>query len=40
LGTPVLAVGNTTTAKVFLDYNLDETGFELSQISEGYIGRM
>jgi hypothetical protein len=39
LGTP-LAVGNASTAKVFLDYNLDNAAFELSQISEGYIGRM
>jgi hypothetical protein len=40
LGTPVLAVGNATTAKVILDYNLDDAAFELSQISEGYIGQM
>jgi hypothetical protein len=40
LGTPVLAVGNTTTAKVVFGYNMDDAAFELSQISEGYIGRM
>ena len=39
LGTPVLAVGNTS-AKVVFDYNMDDAAFELSQISEGYIGRM
>ena len=41
LGSPVLAVGNNAgTAATVLDYNLDDDAFELSQISEGYIGRL
>jgi len=32
--------GTTTMAITVLDYNLDDAAFELSQISEGYIGRM
>jgi hypothetical protein len=41
LGTTVLTpVGAPAVAKVILDYNLDDAGFELSQISEGYIGRL
>ena len=34
------AGGTTTMAATVLDYNLDDAAFELSQISEGYIGRM
>lgn len=41
LGTAVLTpVGAPASAKVVLDYNLDDAAFELSQISEGYIGRL
>ena len=37
LGGPVLQTTNATTV---LDYNMDDAAFELSQISEGYMGRM
>jgi hypothetical protein len=41
LGTAVLTpVGAPAVAKAILDYNLDDAAFELSQISEGYIGRL
>ncbi|KAL7536864.1 hypothetical protein ACHAXR_007442 [Thalassiosira sp. AJA248-18] len=43
LGSPVLNVGvgtNATVTSTFLTYNLDDNAFELSQISEGYVGRM
>lgn len=42
LGSPVLQVGGNATAgtSTVLDYDLDDAAFELSQISEGYIGRM
>ncbi len=40
LGSPVLTGGATTSVKSALDYNLDDEAFELSQISEGYIGRL
>ncbi len=40
LGSPVLTGGATTSVKAALDYNLDDEAFELSQISEGYMGRL
>ena len=40
LGTPVLTGGSTAVASTVLDYNLDDAAFELSQISEGYMGGM
>lgn len=41
LGSPVLAVGNNAGAPAtVLDYDLNDAAFELSQISEGYIGRL
>lgn len=42
LGTPLLStpVGAAAMVKVIFDYNLDDAAFELSQISEGYIGRL
>ena len=40
LGSPVLTGGTTTAVRSALDYNLDDEAFELSQISEGYMGRL
>ncbi|KAL3780916.1 hypothetical protein HJC23_009122 [Cyclotella cryptica] len=40
LGSPVLTGGNAAVASTHLDYNLDDQAFELSQISQGYMGRM
>jgi hypothetical protein len=40
LGSPVLTGGATASVRTALDYNLDDEAFELSQISEGYIGRL
>ena len=42
LGIPVLTVGNNAgTAATILDYDLNDNAFdELSQIDEGYIGRL
>ena len=40
MGSPVLTGGAAAVSSTHLDYNLDDRGFELAQISEGYIGRL